>query len=250
MITVLYLTDNTISHDIDSVVKRELLKSANGKSIVSVSQKPIDFGDNICVGEIGRSWMSLYKQLLAGLSRIKTEYVAIAEHDCLYSPDHFEFIPLNDDTFYYNKNHWFVQWGGNHPELNGMYSYWPKRHALSQLICRTELLKKSTEEVMNLLDMGLKVEKGLRWYGEPGLTSDQFKEYVRRAYISSTSGKSKQLQFYLNQYITKYNSEFFESKNPNLDIRHSSNFTGPKRGKNRCYELPYWGEFRLIIKAI
>jgi hypothetical protein len=34
---------------------------------------------------------------------------------------------------------------------------------------------------------------------------------------------------------------------PNLDIRHGSNFTGPKRGKDRCYELLYWGKFDDVI---
>jgi hypothetical protein len=104
-------------------------------------------------------------------------------------------------------------------------------------------LRQSTEEVMRLLDMGLKVDKGLHWYGEPGQTSEQF----RRAFVEASSGRPTQLQAYLKDYITKYDTEYFRTVQPNLDIRHGSNFTGPKRGKDRRYELPYWGKFAEVM---
>jgi hypothetical protein len=193
--------------------------------------------------------MSLYKGILAGIDAAETDYISIAEHDCLYSPEHFNWMPTTDDVFYYNENCWLVQWGGNHPELNGMYSYWKKRSALSQLVCHKALLKKTIEEVVSLLDMGLCVEKGLRWKGEPGVTSDEMKEYCRRAFNDSVSGQPNQLQRNLKKYVTTYKSEFFKTELPNIDIRHGSNFTGPKRGNNRCYELPYWGKFAEVMNA-
>lgn len=61
--------------------------------------------------------------------------------------------------------------------------------------------------------------------------------------------KTSQLQRYLKEYTTRYNSESFMTTLPNLDIRHSTNFTGPKRGKKRCYELTYWGSFKEIING-
>lgn len=212
--------------------------------IISVSQKPISFGHNVCVGEIGRSWMSLYKQILAGLDVIETGNVVIVEHDCIYSAEHLNYTP-RDGAFNYNYNHRLVQWGGNHPELNGMYSYMPRRTALSQLICNVSLLHESTEEVMRLLDMGLKVDRGLHWYGEPGVISDQF----RSAFVRATSGRSAQLQRFLGDYVTKYKTVYFGTKIPNIDIRHGNNFTGPKRGKKRCYEIPYWGRFEDVING-
>lgn len=248
MKTIIHLTDNTINDDIYNVVKRNQLEVLGDNKLICVSQKPVlEFGKNICIGEIGRSWMSLYKAMIAGLEAAETEYICIAEHDCLYTDEHFNFIPPDKDVFYYNENHWLVQWGGNHPELNGMYSYWRKRHALSQLTCYRDLLLKSTREVINLLELGLKVEKGLRWYGEPGLISDTFKEYCRRAYTESVSGKAHQLQRYLKEYVSHYTSEFFKTVKPNLDIRHGSNFTGPKRGNKRCYDLLPWGKFSDIM---
>lgn len=244
--TILYLTDNSVPADIDDLCKRILLREAGDIPIVSVSQKPVDFGRNVCVGEIGRSWMSLYKQILAGLDVIKTDWVVIAEHDCLYSVEHLHYQPDNPEAFHYNFNHWLVEWHGNHPEIDGMYSYWPKRTALSQLISPVSLLRQSTEEVMRLLDMGLKVERGLHWYGEPGQTSEQF----RKAFVEASSGRPTQLQAYLKDYVTKYKTEYFRTEIPNLDIRHGNNFTGPKRGNDRRYDMLYWGKFSDLFARV
>lgn len=246
MNTILYLTDNSLEEELASKCRDILKREAGNISIVSVSQKPIDLGKNICVGEIGRSWMSLYTQLLAGLNEIKTENIVIAEHDCLYTHEHLNYTPTNPDIFWYNINHWLVQWHGNHPEMEGMYSYWPKRTALSQLVCAKTLLQESTEEVMNLLEMGLRVEKGLHWYGEPGVVSEQF----RKAFVEASSGRPTQLQAYLKDYISHYESNFFSTIRPNIDIRHGTNFTGPKRGKDRTYVLPYWGKFAEVMNGI
>jgi hypothetical protein len=251
--TIIYLTDNSLDKDLAVFCRKKLCENSKEIPIVFVSQKSLwewddnelylEGHDNIVLGEIGRSWISLYKQILAGIEAAETDYIGIAEHDCLYTSEHLLWIPPKDDIFYYNHNCWLVQWKSNHPELDGMYSYWPKRFALSQLVCHKKLLKESTEEVLNLLEMGLKVEKGMRWYGEPGLVADTY-----RAFISASSGRPVQLQSYLEKYTTKYKSEIFRTEIPNLDIRHGSNFTGAKRGKQRTYELPYWGKFEELIR--
>jgi hypothetical protein len=243
MNTILYYTDNTLEEPLAKKCREMLVKSAGDLPIVSVSQKPINLGKNIYVGEIGRSWVSLYKQLLAGLAEVKTKYVVMAEHDVLYTPEHLNWTPPSDDVFWYNHNCWLVQWHGNHPDLEGMYSYWPQRYALSQLICAKELLETSTKEVMELLNMGLKTEKGMRWHGEPGLVLD-----THRAFLNASSGRPIQLQSYLKKYLETYQSKSFSTKNPNLDIRHSANFTGPKRGKKRTFQLHYWGKFKDVIE--
>ncbi len=99
---------------------------------------------------------------------------------------------------------------------------------------------------MRLLDMGLKVARGLHWYGEPGVVSEQF----RKAYVEACSGRSTQLQAYLKDYVNGYRSVFFDTVNPSLDIRHNSNFSGPKRGKRRRYELPYWGKWEDVLNGL
>jgi hypothetical protein len=238
--TIIYLTDNSLDEELAQRVRETLIKEAGEIPIISVSQKPIDLGTNICVGEIGRSWLSLYKQQLAGLKEAKTKYISIAEHDCLYTHEHFAWTPPKDDTFYYNENVWFVQWGGNHPELNGMYStFWTTRMALSQLVCNRELHIKAIEERIYLFEQGA---KGITNAGEPGVCKD-----LTLAYKLAKSGSHAHLSGYMEKHLTQFNAETFHTELPNLDIRHGSNFTGPKRGKNRCYELPYWGKFEEII---
>lgn len=149
-------------------------------------------------------------------------------------------------VFYYNYNHWLVEGpGGNHPELFGMYSHWPRRSALSQMVCATNLFRQSNAEVMKLLEMGLEIRRGLHWYGEPGVMIDQ----LRRAFVEASSGRSPQLQRHLHDYITHYDYKGFATGKPNIDIRHGGNFTGPKRGKKRCYELPYWGRFEEVMNG-
>lgn len=238
--TIIMLTDNSLDERLAAFCRRILVREAGDLPIVSVSQRPIDLGRNVCVGEIGRSWLSLYRQMLAGLEATETEGVVIAEHDCLYTHEHLSYQPADPGIFWYNANHWLVQGpGSNHPEMFGMYSYWPKRTALSQLVCTKALLLESTREVLGLLDNGLKVLQGLHFYGEPGVKSQQFE----RAFVEASSGRSTQLQAYLKEYVGKYESAFFRTDAPSLDIRHSSNFTGAKRGIRRCFDLPPWGKF-------
>jgi hypothetical protein len=242
--TIIYLTDNSLSPEIAGLCQRVLVREAGGLPIISVSQRPVDLGRNICLGEIGRSWISLYRQLLAGCAAAETEWVAVCEHDCLYTHEHLSYRPVGGGVFHYNTNCWLVQWGGNHPELNGMYSYWPRRLVLSQLICRRDLLRESITERLAILEGGASWDREFLGYGEPGVVSARALDKARRY---AASGQNAQLAPYLAEYLTKYAHGVFQTDAPNLDIRHSSNFTGPKRGKKRCYHLPYWGRFEEVI---
>lgn len=255
MLSILYLTDNTLDKKIANFCIDDLIYCATGSGvdeddhwvenpipIIAVSQKPIEIKDpildrdikNICVGEIGRSWKSLYTQILAGLNACETEYIAIAEHDCLYGSDHFDFTP-QEDRFYYNRNHWLVNWG------TGEYFYISFRKAMSQLVCKTLLLRDYAEGMIKLIDRGLEIKPGYRWYGEPGLYADKYKEYFKR------SGINEDLKKDFVKHISKFESSFFTTENPNLDIRHDNNFTGRKKGREYCTELPYWGKFSEVV---
>lgn len=241
MNTIIYLTDNSLDEQLANRCRELLIREAKDIPIVSVSQKPIDLGLNVCVGEIGRSWFSLYKQLMTGLEHAQTEYVAIAEHDCIYSHEHLSWTPPTKDKFYYNYNHYLQEWGGNHPELKGLYSRWSRdRNALSQLVCSRELLLNHTKERLYLIEQGL---GPARRFGEAGAVPDK----IRKAAEIAVSGECKFLQPYLEDYLTKYSFAAFDTIVPNIDIRHGKNFTGPRRGKHRTYEIPYWGRFDELI---
>jgi hypothetical protein len=242
--TIIYITNNVLDKDIAEVCQKYLIIAAKNNPIISVSQKPMNLGFNINVGDIGSSWLNIYKQQLIGLKEARTEFVAIAEHDVLYTEDHFNWIPPTNDTFYYNSNCCLVEWNGNHPELNGMYSRWTKsRKALSQLICDRKLLIHSIEERMVLFEGGIRV---LRKLGEPGAFPPEIVKAARLA----TSGSSCHLSRLLEKHLSTFKSDMFTTKKSNLDIRHSNNFTGPRRGNSRTFELPYWGEFKHIMRGM
>ena len=246
--TILCTTDNSLDEGLARVCREWLLKATNGHPIISVSQKPIDLGENICVGDIGRSWLSLHRQLLAGLKKVKTRYVAIAEHDCVYSEEHFQWVPPRDDVFYYNNNMWLLQWKGTKPEFNGMYSYWPNRYALSQLVCNNDLLLRTIDRRLNVIDKDRGLMKELQHVGEPGITEYKMKRVQRYAANGSHVYLRPMLKDFV-EHLENEKAETFRTKVPNLDIRHGTNFTGPKRGKNRRWELAPWGKLD-DIKAV
>lgn len=243
--TIVYYTDHSLSEPLFTVCQRQLVKASGGRPIVSVSHTPIDLGHNIAIGKKKRSWLLLYKQLLLGVENAKTKYVAMAEHDCMYPPEHFDFIPPRDDTFYYNENTRFVQWSDtNHQELKGMYSKWPKqRLALSSLICNRELLERTINERLDLLDKDRKLVREIVFAGEPGLS----KMRVQEARKWASSGRPVYLKQFLKKQLDSEKYDIFKTKIPYLDIRHEANFTGPRRGRERTFDIPYWGDFKEVI---
>lgn len=106
---LVYYTDNHPDPKILLVCQEQLKRCMNGSKypIVSVSQKPIDFGKNI-VMDLERSVLSMYKQILRGLEESETDVIFMIEHDLLYHPSHFDFIPSNKNVYYYDRNVWAV----------------------------------------------------------------------------------------------------------------------------------------------
>lgn len=239
--TIICCTDNSLEAPIANLCIRHLKKSAGDLPIISVSHKPVDLGKNICIGEQKRCWLTLYRQLLAGLDAADTEWVHIAEHDCLYTDEHFAFIPSDPDAFWYNENVLLVQWSDHLPELRGMYSRWgTRRLALSQLVCRRELLIASTEAKLAVLDEGS--VRHIKHIGEPGIS------HIRSAAKWAASGRPVYLKQFLQDQLEGEKYRTFETRIPNLDIRHNGNFTGPKRGRQRTWDHPYWGRFADLME--
>lgn len=88
---------------LEDAVRQTILEHSGGLPIVSVSQEPLDFGDNICVGDIGRSRHNIYRQLRLGLQRAQSRFVVVCEADFLYPPAFFQFNPEREDTYYYPR---------------------------------------------------------------------------------------------------------------------------------------------------
>ena len=240
-ITIVQYTDNSLEPAFAARVQRELVKAAEGKRIISVSQQPMDFGDNICMFGIGRNLHSLFLQALTGVKMATTKYIALAEHDCLYTPEHFNWQPTDDNVFWYNVHHWFVNF------QTGLYSYY-RRKPMSMLICTRELFIPAVEEKLAMLETGFRLPND-RGVGvcEPGVI-DGRPEFAaaRTAWWQSMKDVGKEPQ---------WEAKAFGTVLANVDIRHGTNYSGnaygPKmiRSRHKAMELPYWGEFRQMWEA-
>lgn len=102
--TIIYYTSNKEDPDFEQRVRDNILEKSNGLPIISISHQPIDFGQNICVGDVGVSGFNMFRQVLIGCEAAKTKFVISAEADCLYPPDYFTFRPERDDVPYRDTN--------------------------------------------------------------------------------------------------------------------------------------------------
>lgn len=102
--TILYYTSNREGEEFERRIRENVLVNSGGFPIISISQKPIDFGKNICVGDVGCSGFNMFRQVQIGLQEVKTPFVLSAEADCLYPPDYFTWIPDKEDVCYRNTN--------------------------------------------------------------------------------------------------------------------------------------------------
>jgi hypothetical protein len=103
---IIYYTDNQLPIKMAKRVQRTI--KASGLPIVSASLKPMDkMGKNIHL-PLQRGKLTMFKQQLAALEALDTDYVFFCEHDVLYPKEHFDFTPPTRDRFYYNHNWWKI----------------------------------------------------------------------------------------------------------------------------------------------
>lgn len=102
--TIIYYTSNREDPKFERKVQETLLQNCGGLPIISVSQKPINLGTNICVGDVGVSGFNMFRQVQIACEAAKTKFVISAEADCLYPPDYFQFIPPRLDLPYRDSN--------------------------------------------------------------------------------------------------------------------------------------------------
>ena len=241
---IVYYTDNSLPENLDRKVRIQLVKAAEGKQIICVSQKPMNYGRNIYVGDIGRSHLSMYKQILVGAETSKATFIALAEHDCFYTGEHFNWTPPDRDTFYYNLNNWLTQ------SYNGEYSFADDRKPMSQLICARKIMCEAAKERIRMLEQGWQIRRGAGYAVEFGIRTmqDSIKKWVPR-------GKRRHHDYgadwdaLMETGVTFRQWKFgtFKTELPNLDVRHGGNFSGRRRANKRTMELPYWGRFEDVM---
>ena len=107
LFTVIYYTSNREDEVFEKKIRDRLWKAKGDLPLVSVSQKPIDFGTNVCIGEVGACEDNLFRQILIAAEVAKTPFVISTEADCLYPPDYFTFFtPPKLNDIYFINNVW------------------------------------------------------------------------------------------------------------------------------------------------
>ena len=193
MVGILYYSSNELDGTPLNDWCIETIKDS-GLPITSSTQLPIDLGKNVLYGSgkrMGRSHSILYKQILKGLYAAEQDYLFFCEHDVLYHPAHFEFVPPRDDTYYYDGN--VVKYRLSDRKVVTYDCKW-----LSQLCANREILIDHYEKRLQMIADGKKA------YGyEPG------------------SGQSKK--------IDNYKADKWYSDGTSIDVRHGGNWTGVRR---------------------
>ena len=104
--TIIYYTSNRKNPAFTEKTKNVLIANCGDLPIISVSQKPLDLGKNICIGDVGFSYLNAFRQILIGAHEATSEYLVFAEDDFLYPPEYFN-APINHDLMRYD-NVWMV----------------------------------------------------------------------------------------------------------------------------------------------
>jgi hypothetical protein len=215
--SIVFYTDCLAPDPITEAVHAQLLCS--DVQIVSVSLgKALDFGENIIV-ERERSVLTMYYQILAGLERAKGEIIYMAEHDVLYNPSHFEYVPPSKTAYFYNLNLWRVDSSTGH-------ALFYNTTAQSQLVAYRETLLTHYRARIARIEAEGHYSRSIGH--EPGL---------HRA----------------PRGIDKLPALSFCSAYPNIDIRHGGNLTKSRWSKRQFHDkrtcsgwteadtVPYWG---------
>lgn len=133
---IIYYTDNRLPTRLAHKVQDQI--KSIGLPIASASLKPMsNMGTNVVVqGE--RGYLTMFKQILAALEASTADIVYFCEHDNLYHPSHFDFVPPTDDKFYYDLNWWKIR-------EDGLAVHWDAVQ-VSGLVCYRELAIKFYKE--------------------------------------------------------------------------------------------------------
>lgn len=188
--------------------------SKSGLPITSVSLRPLNFGRNFVLPDRKRGGYTLLLQLIMALENSKNDYVFFCEHDVLYHQSHFDFMPKEDDVYYYNTNNW--RWRYHTEDVmtcNDLVS-------TSGLCCNRELalrhfkMKKDIVEARPDFDVRSTHETG--WSRNMGYEPGWKKR----------------------RYLPDEKFELWRSELPNVDIRHRHCFTNRKTKPSEYVDVP------------
>jgi len=210
--TIIYYSSNKENWTFEKRIIKTLLRNCGDLPIVSVTQKPINLGKNICIGNIGASGFNMFRQVQIACRETKTRFVISAEADCLYPPDYFQFIPQKENIFYRNTNCYLI---GNKRDY-----YWKKSHGSTwgQIVGRRHYLK-----ILGKL------------FRDASLWNIEEKNFPKE-------------RWKISDIVDKV--EFFQTENSCISFktgRGMRHFATTKERTN-IYDLPYWGNSKKLRK--
>ena len=121
LITVIYYSSNREDPEFERRIQKRLWKTKGSLQLISVTQKPMNFGINICVGDVGVSNQNVGRQIHIGAEAARTSFVIMAEADCIYPKEYFSFVPPRADIAYRYDNLWIL-WKKGGPFKRKIYS--------------------------------------------------------------------------------------------------------------------------------
>jgi hypothetical protein len=203
-VTIIYYTANREDPEFERKIQENLLKVCGSIPIISVSQKPITLGKNICVGDVGASGFNMFRQVLIGCETATTKFVISAEADCLYPPDYFTFVPPRDDVCYRNNNTYLMGY---------QREYFYKKNegsTFSQIVGREFYIKRLKELFNGAPEWNIK-EKSFP------------KERIGRSDVFNKI-------------------EYYTTDNPCISFKSGKGMRKNSHSdKTQIHELPYWG---------
>ena len=205
--TVLYYTSNSESPDFELKIIDNIKKQAGNLPIISVSQKPIDLGKNICVGDVGLSYLNEFRQMYLGALEAKTPYIIVAESDFLYPPEYFSFVPEKSNQCYRYNNIYLVY------DSSDQNFFYRKKESEGAQIFDRELFIKKCEEFFEGMP---------EWFRE---------------------GKNGAMPFRRREPLAYVEKNFFGGENPCLTFKTGNGVSWVahlQRGSETT-DIPYWG---------
>lgn len=212
---IIYYTHHIVREDI-AIVCRKYIKQVV-LPIVSVSHYPLDFGENYVI-DLPSNVLTMFKQTLLAIEKSAAEIIFFCEHDVLYHPNHFDFVPPRKDVYYYNLNVWHLDTD------TGQALTYDRMKMTSGLCAHRDIL--------------------IEHYSKKIETIENDPRGFSRKRLGFEPGKAD-----------PYGWEAWHSEKPNINIKHGLNVTKKRfkleeyRCRNRikdswvlAEEVPYWGK--------
>lgn len=192
-VVIIRATDSSAALSIRAYCTQHLQTAAACVKVITVTANSGD-----------RSIERMYTQLLESAEQATEDYVYVCEHDCLYHPSRFNFMPAADDIFYYS------------PAVYQLTAYgfrFRKSKLLSTLICNRKMLILSLQQRLEAMAGGWKYK---------------YIELGRHDPPNQTHTK-------INTYDCVLSVDIMHGNNWR---------TEPKRHYKYVEEIPYWGNYK------